>query len=326
MAEVAELQKMLSDVRNEMEKVQLNNKKLAEQNLEHQKELAGFKNMYTDLVNQLPKNDGNIAEKCQTSMDTATIERIRLEGLKALNSITALENKWSWAENNINEQRGHIHNLYCRLNAIEQYSRINSLLFHGLSLPEKTFGDSLNKHIVDSINAALPDLEIPLQTQDIDIAHTLKTKRSGSKPVTIVKFVRRTVRNRIFFAKSQLKKNNSSFTITEHLTAGTISLLSDVKDVVGRENAWTSQTKVFANIGKDKNTGKDKKIQIRDLSDLEKLRSMFAYAPPMHPMQSGVGHGTQQPPPGYNKSVHPNKSSHNGGYSPTHYEIQNQLG
>ena len=63
MAEVAELQKMLSDVRNEMEKVQLNNKKLAEQNLEHQKELAGFKNMYTDLVNQLPKNDGNIAVK-----------------------------------------------------------------------------------------------------------------------------------------------------------------------------------------------------------------------------------------------------------------------
>ena len=319
---VEALNEQLTALRTEMNAVHQSNQRLIAENKERNEELASVKQKYSDLIDKLPSSEETT--ESVPNPDSTVIESIRKEALKTVASITALEGKWCSTDKILAEhgiilaEHGNILKDICfRLNLMEQYSRINSLLIHGLLLPKKTYGESLNEVVVKAINTALPDLVIPLIPQDIDIAHSLTTKKGGLKPVTIVKFARRTVRNRVFYAKSALKKNTSTnITITEHLTAFTMGLLSDVKNVVGRDNAWTSQTKIFANIGKDTNTGRDRKIQIRSYSDLEKLKAMMCYDPvaPSGTEQVAI----PQPPPGFNINKHNNSHDINstGNYPP----------
>ena len=52
------------------------------------------------------------------------------------------------------------------------------------------------------------------------------------------------MRNTIFFAKKDLK--GKGVAITEHLSQDTLKKLSKAKELFGKHNVWTSQTKVKA--------------------------------------------------------------------------------
>ena len=66
----------------------------------------------------------------------------------------------------------------------------------------------------------------------------------------------------MFFNKKFLK--GSKIRITEHLTPSNIELLEKVQKYVGVRQSWTRNGKIFATIN-------DKKHQIKDLTELDKL-------------------------------------------------------
>ena len=184
-----------------------------------------------------------------------------------------------------------LQNCLQRLYNIEQYSRINSLLFHGFIKPPKGLhGRALKLWILNELNKLFPDLEGgPVQASEIEFGHTFKT-RKNVKHVLIVKFSCRFTRNAIFYAKSSLPKQ-SGVSITEHLTHQSIYLLNAAKEVVGDKNAWTSQTRIFA-----KTINNAHPIQITCPADINTLTNLMA--PYVRPGRNGYNQNPP-PPPGF---------------------------
>ena len=102
--------------------------------------------------------------------------------------------------------------------------------------------------------------------------------------------------------------------ITEHLTKTkkNLNLLKETRAVVGFTNAWTSQTKVFANLEGDVHV-------IKNCKDLEKLSEKCAIAfpeglPPQYKAprkdngrkrSTDRRHFSQQPPPNFTNDAQP---------------------
>ena len=112
------------------------------------------------------------------------------------------------------------------LNDLLQYMHMNNLLIHNLpGLPydevKDLKGTEFTKKVVESINKLIT-LNEPLSHKDIDTSHFYGKKPTETKNVVIVRFIRRDLKNEVFFNKSQLKKfnkdNQIKVGITDHLT------------------------------------------------------------------------------------------------------------
>ena len=80
-----------------------------------------------------------------------------------------------------------------------------------------------------------------------------------------MRFVRRDLRDDLFFNKKQLKSFNAGkkikTSITEHLTPYNLELLNKAKASFGRNNAWSSKCLIFALVN-------GSKVNIRNEADL----------------------------------------------------------
>ena len=89
-------------------------------------------------------------------------------------------------------------------NDLEQYSRGNCLLLHGVV--------ETNAECIDDIiiKTCAEELGIDVKPEDLDKSHRLgKVKRNDNKPrPIIVKFARYAVRNKVFSNKRKLKGKN----------------------------------------------------------------------------------------------------------------------
>ena len=149
-----------------------------------------------------------------------------------LQTVTSLEERWS-------AQDSKIEKLQMVTNDNEQYLMNYNLLWKGLLIPYHLNGLDFSQNIVDQINVALPYLNPPLTVYDIDISHPIMFNES---PGIIVRFVRRDVRNNIYFQRKYLGNNISVF---EHLTGPNKSLLREAREAVGEQNAWSCKGKLF---------------------------------------------------------------------------------
>ena len=95
----------------------------------------------------------------------------------------------------------------------EQYSRSNCLIVHGIKNTSKR-GEYLDNEnfVCFELNKKLT-LNLPIQVSDLDIAHSLPSKKGDAM---IIKFLRRTQRNLIYSKKRKLK--GTEVVITESLT------------------------------------------------------------------------------------------------------------
>ena len=198
--------------------------------------------------------------------DIETLSSLRQEAVSASDGLHDLQRRWSYLDFNLN-------NCLYRLNRIEQYMRINSLLFHGFPLipNDKEHGRALKQFLLDKLNELFPDLEGgPVKADQIEFGHTLRTRKSV-KHVVIIKFSCRFTRNAIFYAKSKLPKM-CGVSISEHLTHENLQLLNEAKKLVGDRNAWSSQTKIFAKVN-------GAKWSIWCLNDIDKLKYAISKQP-----------------------------------------------
>ena len=138
-----------------------------------------------------------------------------------------------------------------RLGELEQYSRINSLLFYGfIKIPKDLHGRALRKFLVDELNRLFPNLEGgPVLESEIEYGHSLNS--TSKKHVVIIKFSCRFTRNAIYYSKKNLPAD-CGISVREHLTSANKTRVTLAIDAVGPKNVWTSQTKIFAKVNGEK--------------------------------------------------------------------------
>ena len=122
------------------------------------------------------------------------VSEMKGDAMKASQSISELQEVWSYAESKLQE-------FSYRINNTDQYMKKNSLLIRGLKdIPKKTYGLAFSKYIIGKLKNLLPTIADSLRVEDIDVSHPLPT-RNKFKSCVIVKFVRRDIKNLIFFGK-----------------------------------------------------------------------------------------------------------------------------
>ena len=216
-----------------------------------------------DVVNSIPEEISNskadeIIKVIKECNDNEVIKE------KSLEYMNTLELRW----NQIDAGLGEIQQLKRRIDYMDQYYRRNSLLLHGYkNIPKKLFGYMFCEWVAEQINT-FPMLAFPISPAEIDCAHPMPTV--SGKTVIIVKFVRRAVRDEIFYKKKFLKHRvGPKISVTEHLTAANLGLLNEAKKIVESKNVFSKNCKVYAKWGKDK-------FVISDTNDLKKLKDFTA--------------------------------------------------
>ena len=180
--------------------------------------------------------------------------------------VEKLEEKWSKADVKLTK-------FLQRLNRLEQYGRLYNLLIHDLmGVPYKLKGFAFSKYVVRLLNNLFgKHLLYPITIHDIDKSHPLYRKANG-KYVIIVRFVRRDVRDALFYKKHILARTNTGVSITENLTKDNMKLLKSAEDSFGQKSVLTDQGKIFALLH-------GKKRRIFDESSIKSLLNKFITIP-----------------------------------------------
>ena len=201
--------------------------------------------------------------RAELSTITEEFEKLKIKNEKDLND---LRNKLHQEINDVKmEHSKEIVRLKEKHNENDQYLRSNNLVFRNL-LPNNykvmSGAAAFAHYVAEQINYFLPMLNIPVSVHNIDIAHPLRSNAKGQPPI-IVRFTNRHVRHNVFENKDYLKR--FGIFVTEHLTADNVKLLNKAQGIVGYENAWSFNGKIFALT----NSGR---VVLKTESDLTTLR------------------------------------------------------
>ena len=126
-----------------------------------------------------------------------------------------------------------------RLDDLEQYSRRNCLLLHGVREDEEENTDEI------ILSTIATEIGININEEDIDRTHRLgkPNRRDGKPRPIIVKFTRYNVRNKVYAYKRNLK--GKKYLITESLTSNRMKLLLEAQQKYGVRNVWTSDGRIL---------------------------------------------------------------------------------
>ena len=122
---------------------------------------------------------------------------------------------------------------------LEQYSRRNCLLSHGVQENENENTDDI------VLKTMSEELDIEIKENDLDRTHRIgnRNRRDGKPRAIIVKFTRYAIRNKIYSNKKKLKGKN--FLITESLTSRRYNFLKEAQEKYGVKNVWTSDGRIL---------------------------------------------------------------------------------
>ena len=173
------------------------------------------------------------------------------------------ERELSAARKQLDEQEEEFQELYNLQDHLEQYTRKNSLEFHGV--PESAY-TSTEEAVIKIANA----VEVPVVAEDIEISHKLNTR--GSK-VIIAKFINHKVKSSLYRARVKLKnasatQSNRIF-INENLTSYRRRIMSPANEK-HRDgellSVWSLDGSIFV-----KTSPEGRPIKISELEDLDYL-------------------------------------------------------
>lgn len=168
----------------------------------------------------------------------------------------------------LNEVRSMITNLDDRMDDLENYSRRNCLLIHGIPEREHENTDTLVTNFFNE-NFSIKDFKFSYDMLDrshrlgpVKNKPNLSSTSSTPRPI-IAKFTSYNIR-RLFWTNKRQLKGRKIF-MSESLTVRRLQLYIKVKAAVGPVNAWTSDGRIYVSLSGD---GKKRKV-IRNLSDLD---------------------------------------------------------
>ena len=164
-----DIKDMLLSVQTTLKDIQIENRKLAS-------ELADLKSSFSFQEEQLN------SLKVSLSKATKANDAMKLE-------LQALRKK-------VKDQKSEINELYESQDDLEQYTRKNSLEIHGVS-------EHLYTSTEDVVIKLGEVLNVPIQSEDIDISHKLYSGKNKPKNI-IVNFISQKKRRKLHFLRSGL--------------------------------------------------------------------------------------------------------------------------
>jgi hypothetical protein len=135
---------------------------------------------------------------------------------------------------------------------LEQYTKNQNLLIHGVPLPANGQNEDLYQLIPNLLNSNMPGQS--LSPEMISIAHRLSSARTSAPngstnphpPPIIVRFIRRVTRDGLLANRKLLK--GKRITLTEHLTTGRSQLLKKASALATArkiDSAWSKDGKII---------------------------------------------------------------------------------
>ena len=175
----------------------------------------------------------------------------------------------------LQDQEDETQNLWFSLDSLEQYTRKNSLEFHGI--PECLYANAQ-----DVVISVAKKIDVDIEEDDIEIVHKLQRKK-GNKPI-IAKFCSHKTKAKIYRERSKLRNVKVSdifphyspadeslnrIYINENLTTFRRDLLSKAlkkrKEKI-LSSVWTLDGKIFAKTSSD-----EEPIKIQSEADLNNI-------------------------------------------------------
>lgn len=148
-----------------------------------------------------------------------------------------------------------------RIEELEQYSRRNSLRFHGLVVNEREDTDDKILFITNSI------LGLEIKPDQIDRSHIVGKSDTKGKRQVIVKFTSYKTRREVYAAKTKLKNNPENVFISEDLTRQRhviVKKLLELRKAKMIRNMWTIDGRIFYKINDESRPVLVKRIQELD--------------------------------------------------------------
>lgn len=176
----------------------------------------------------------------------------------------------------IEQKSAYIEEVDYKNRALEDYSRVDNLIFHGLP-PTNTEEEAANLVIKA---AKFADIEI--STRDISIAHTLRAARGGPAKL-VCRFVHRWQRGVIQSAVNAKKMTTQDLELPgeihnvvamDHLSPATSILYAETRNSLAQRNGgayeyvWMRNRRVFI-----RRREKEEVIEVRTMAQLNRLRN-----------------------------------------------------
>ena len=178
--------------------------------------------------------DKLLSHRALDTVKQSVYEASAMDNSRTYASVTAMEGKLSALDNNNKA-------LSDEMDALEQYSRRNCLLFHGV--PE-TDADDTTESVISLCKGKL---DVDVSRYLIDRSHRLGQRHVGPsgeykpRPI-IVKFRSYETRRSVFSAKRLLK--GTKFVVTENLTRRRNDLLKKVRSLDTVSYAWKTDGRI----------------------------------------------------------------------------------
>lgn len=217
--------------------------------------------MFTRLVkiisesftNCVTKLTSAIESKFETKFEAAAAEifslSTKVDRLEKKIEELASSNKSLLEENSVLTQNMKL--LTLSFENLDQYSRSDSLLIHGIPTPIQGTVENLLVDIPALLNRLFPS--IPLTSEGISVAHRLPSQPnilSSSSPPrpppVVVRFVRRQTRSLFMHSRKSLK--GQPYVLSDHLTTTRASLLKKASTLVSSRkiaSAWSQDGKIL---------------------------------------------------------------------------------
>lgn len=225
-------------------------------------------NMSIDrLVNSITSQFNRRVDVLETSIFDANT---RIDGLE--NEIKKLKSENTNLHDELAVANAKVRSLTENYDTLEQYSRSDNLLIHGVPYLSEANEKLLDKTVIDMLNTNLPNLN--LDPKDISIMHRTRISRQQSSqngppkpPPVVIRFTRRVVRNNILHRRRELKGKRVA--ISEQLTQNRAQLLQKAQDLITDnkiQNAWSQDGKILIKVN-------DNIRQIFSPADLQSIAS-----------------------------------------------------
>ena len=254
----------LRDIKNLLINIQATVSSISKENQDLKKEL-------TDLRNSVAFYDQELQE-IKSNLDKASVANASLR-----KELDDTKKKLKQTNRLLDEETCESQKLWDEFDALEQYTRKNSLEIHGI--PENLYTDT--ESVVIKIASAI---DVDIKPEDIEISHKLHRATKGSRPI-IVKFCSHKTKTRLY--KERIKLRNVRISnifqsyssaieardhifINENLTSYRRHIANQafqLKKAKTLASVWTLDGKIFIKCSPD-----DQPIRIFSEDDLEEFR------------------------------------------------------
>ena len=211
--------------------------------------LGDIREMLVDIqitVNNILLENKRISGEVMELKSTVYKQKAELSAIKESLDLTTkqcanAEKQLAAVRNQLAQQEGEIAELYELQDQLEQYTRKNSLEFHGI--PESAY--SSPEEVVLKISEAL---EIPVGPQDIEICHKLNNK--GNKAI-IAKFISHKVKSNLYRVRTKLK----SVRMTDLFPGSSYATTTEANRIYINENLTSYRRRIMKKANEKRRDG-----------------------------------------------------------------------